>query len=127
MDEASSTRLTGQVLVNGQERGSTFRRISAYVMQDDILFSTLTVWETLVTAAQLRLPSAIQLPKKLELVESIISELGRGAEIVGRRYPPDWFGWIWDGVSGCGYTLEMVPWTYACIPYGIPYVMCRVE
>ena len=83
VDEAASTRLTGQVLVNGQERGSTFRRISAYVMQDDILFSTLTVWETLVTAAQLRLPSAIPLPKKLELVESIISELGRG-EGVGR-------------------------------------------
>eukprot|EP00271_Cylindrocystis_brebissonii_P011691 TRINITY_DN29600_c0_g1_i1.p1 TRINITY_DN29600_c0_g1~~TRINITY_DN29600_c0_g1_i1.p1 ORF type:complete len:676 (+),score=133.03 TRINITY_DN29600_c0_g1_i1:262-2289(+) len=74
--ERSKAVLTGQVLVNGQERGQSFRRISAYVMQDDVLFSTLTVFETLMVAGELRLPGAIPRERKLELVESIIMELG---------------------------------------------------
>ncbi|GJP47578.1 hypothetical protein CLOM_g6761 [Closterium sp. NIES-68] len=36
---------------------STMRRVSAYVMQDDLLFPALTVRETLMFAAELRLPA----------------------------------------------------------------------
>lgn len=74
--EKSRAYLTGEILVNGQKRGSSFKRISAYVMQDDVLFSMLTVWETLITAAELRLPSQIPQQRKIELVNSIIQELG---------------------------------------------------
>lgn len=35
--------LEGQVLVNGRPRSRGFRAISAYVLQDDVLFSNLTV------------------------------------------------------------------------------------
>ncbi len=45
-------------------------------MQDDVLFSTLTVYETLLVAAELRLDSSIPRSRKLEIVESMISELG---------------------------------------------------
>jgi ABC-type multidrug transport system ATPase subunit len=47
-------------------------------MQDDILYSSLTVQETLTTAALLRLPSKMPHQKKLERVDAIVNELGLG-------------------------------------------------
>ncbi|CAI7737409.1 unnamed protein product [Closterium sp. NIES-54] len=76
MKAGAPTSLAGQVLVNGRPRDESFRRISAYVMQDDLMFSTLTVWETLQTAAMLRLPSSTPKAQRLQLAESIIAELG---------------------------------------------------
>ncbi|GJP34882.1 hypothetical protein CLOM_g19364 [Closterium sp. NIES-68] len=76
MRTGAPTSLAGQMLVNGRPRDKSFRRISAYVMQDDLMFSTLTVWETLQTAAMLRLPSSTPKARKLQLAESIITELG---------------------------------------------------
>ncbi|GJP76866.1 hypothetical protein CLOP_g7316 [Closterium sp. NIES-67] len=76
MRTGAPTSLGGQVLVNGRPRDESFRRISAYVMQDDLMFSTLTVWETLQTAAMLRLPSSTPKAQRLQLAESIIAELG---------------------------------------------------
>lgn len=74
--EKSRAELHGEVLVNGGPRTKSFGRISSYVMQDDVLFSTLTVWETLITAATLRLPSSTPAEQKLQVCESIIAELG---------------------------------------------------
>lgn len=48
-----------QVLVNSQPRLRGFRSIAAYVLQDDVLFPTLTVRETFEFAANIRLPAAI--------------------------------------------------------------------
>lgn len=45
-------------------------------MQDDVLFSALTVWETVTTAALLRLPAATPTARKMQLAESVITELG---------------------------------------------------
>ncbi|GAQ82936.1 ABC transporter G family [Klebsormidium nitens] len=70
--------LDGEILVNGKPRENTFKRITAYVMQDDVLYSSLTVQETLTTAALLRLPSKMSPQKKMERVDSIVSELGLG-------------------------------------------------
>ena len=47
-------QLSGQVLINGQPRRESFRQYTAYVMQDDVLFSGLTVRETFTVAAALR-------------------------------------------------------------------------
>lgn len=68
--------LHGEVLVNGLPRGRGFRSISAYVMQDDVLFSNLTVRETFEFAARMRLPSDVSTETKQSVVDSIISELG---------------------------------------------------
>ena len=48
-------RLRGQVLINGEPRQDSFRQYTAYVMQDDVLFSGLTVRETFTLAATLRM------------------------------------------------------------------------
>lgn len=58
--------LSGWMLVNGQPRNdSNFKRISAYVMQDDILYAFLTVKETIWLSAQLHLPGTISYDDKM--------------------------------------------------------------
>lgn len=55
---------------------SSFKRLSGYVMQDDALFPTLTVRETLTYSAKLRLPRTMSLSEKKERVENMILKLG---------------------------------------------------
>ncbi|XP_041960187.1 broad substrate specificity ATP-binding cassette transporter ABCG2b [Alosa sapidissima] len=67
----------GQVLVDGQQVTSELRLSSAYVVQDDILMGTLSVRESLLFSANLRLPRQLHSASvKKERVESIIQELG---------------------------------------------------
>lgn len=69
-------KLDGDILVNEQPRTKAFRTISAYVMQDDVLFSNLSVRETLRVAADLRLPASVPAAKKAQVVDDVIAELG---------------------------------------------------
>ena len=62
----------GDVPVNAD----AMRRQSGYVMQDDLLYSALTVYETLLFAARLRLPPSMSLKEKKEKVQSLLSLLG---------------------------------------------------
>ncbi|EFN55091.1 hypothetical protein CHLNCDRAFT_134989 [Chlorella variabilis] len=71
-------KLEGEVLVNSQPRLRGFRSIAAYVLQDDVLFPTLTVRETFEFAANIRLPAAITKQTRTQLVDDIISELALG-------------------------------------------------
>jgi ABC-type glutathione transport system ATPase component len=64
---------TGRTLFNGNEDASTIR--SALVIQQDLLLPTLTVRETLMYAAQLRLPPSISQDERKQLVEEVILEL----------------------------------------------------
>lgn len=69
--------LSGWVLLNDQPRNDgEFKRISAYVMQDDVLYAFLTVKETIWMSAQLHLPPSIPYEEKQGNVNAIIQELG---------------------------------------------------
>ena len=68
--------LRGSVRVNGKAVSGRFPEGSAYVMQDDALFSCLSVRETMYYAADLRLPPANSSEKKREIAEAVITELG---------------------------------------------------
>jgi ABC-type multidrug transport system ATPase subunit len=69
--------LMGEILVDGQQRqSSTWKIQCAYVEQDDILFPSLTVFETLMYSARLRLPSNLSRKEKKERVEKVIAVLG---------------------------------------------------
>ncbi|KAL6864701.1 hypothetical protein ACP4OV_015852 [Aristida adscensionis] len=77
--------LHGAVTLNGEPlHGRRLRAISAYVMQDDLLFPMLTVRETLRFAAELRLPRALPPEKKRVRVDALIDQLGlaRAADTV---------------------------------------------
>jgi ABC-type multidrug transport system ATPase subunit len=67
--------LSGGVTVNGQPQPD-MSKISAYVMQDDNLFALSSVRQTLMFAAQLRMPSSMPLKEKEEHVDAIIAKLG---------------------------------------------------
>ncbi|KAK9806141.1 hypothetical protein WJX72_003105 [[Myrmecia] bisecta] len=69
-------RLDGNILVNGQPRTKSFRNVSSFVMQDDELFHNLTVWETFMVAAQLRLPQSMSKEGRVLVVRNVIAELG---------------------------------------------------
>ena len=71
--------LQGSITLNGQEVDpELLRNISAYVMQDDLLFPMLTVKETLMFAANVRLPASHGKEAKVERVNTMIQQLGLG-------------------------------------------------
>ncbi|XP_010503151.1 PREDICTED: ABC transporter G family member 19-like [Camelina sativa] len=74
----AETRLKGSVTLNGEKilQSRLLKVISAYVMQDDLLFPMLTVKETLVFASEFRLPRTLSKSKKMERVETLIDQLG---------------------------------------------------
>ncbi|XP_062030231.1 ABC transporter G family member STR2-like [Rosa rugosa] len=72
----ASGSLKGRVSLDGKEMSpSIIKRTSAYIMQDDRLFPTLTVYETLMFAADFRLGPVTTTEKK-QRVEKLIQQLG---------------------------------------------------
>ncbi|KAL6616335.1 hypothetical protein ACP70R_038605 [Stipagrostis hirtigluma subsp. patula] len=73
----SRDALKGAVTLNGEPlTGNILKSISAYVMQDDLLFPMLTVTETLSFAAEFRLPRTLSAAKKRARVQALIEQLG---------------------------------------------------
>ena len=70
----SNLTITGSTRYNGSPDLLTVT--SAYVTQTDVLLPSLTVRETLLYAASLRLPSSTTSQRRRQLVEEIILELG---------------------------------------------------
>ncbi|KAJ3119298.1 ATP-binding cassette sub- G member 2 [Physocladia obscura] len=68
--------VTGEILFNGEPRNpATWTNICSYVEQDDLMFTNLSVEETLTYAAQLRLPSSMLAEEKRQKVDEIIMQL----------------------------------------------------
>ncbi|KAL8166801.1 hypothetical protein V2J09_008300 [Rumex salicifolius] len=69
--------LKGSITLNGERLESRLLKvISAYVMQDDLLYPMLTVEETLMFAAEFRLPRTLSKSKKKARVQQLIDQLG---------------------------------------------------
>lgn len=75
--KGASQRVGGTVLLDGQKIvGAELRKRIAYVMQQDLLFATQTPREAMLFSAMLRLPAAMPMSEKKELVERMIKDLG---------------------------------------------------
>jgi ABC-type multidrug transport system ATPase subunit len=69
--------VTGDILVNGQYMDyNKYRSIIGYVDQEDTLMDTLTVYETIMHSALLRLPRKMPLAAKKRRVQETMMELG---------------------------------------------------
>ncbi|KAJ4965681.1 hypothetical protein NE237_017530 [Protea cynaroides] len=81
--------LTGTVLDNGLKLNKAVQRRTGFVTQDDVLYPHLTVRETLVFCALLRLPDSLSKNEKIRVAESVITELGLGKcenRIIGNSF-----------------------------------------
>ncbi|KAG5409872.1 hypothetical protein IGI04_006191 [Brassica rapa subsp. trilocularis] len=68
--------LTGRILMNDVKPTKQTLKRTGFVAQDDLLYPHLTVRETLVFVALLRLPRSLTRHEKIKAAESVISELG---------------------------------------------------
>jgi ABC-type multidrug transport system ATPase subunit len=72
--------VSGRLYVNGEPAssagGGSSHHTQAYVRQQDLFYSQLTVRETLLMAARLRLPASLTLKEKYDLVENLMKRMG---------------------------------------------------
>lgn len=71
-DRKATGVVTGDMLVNGEQRDGSFQRKTGYVQQQDIHTSTATVRESLEFSALLRQPSSVPVTEKLAYVDEVI-------------------------------------------------------
>lgn len=72
-----TSQLSGSVLINSKERNlRRFRKLSCYIMQDDVLIANLTVREAMMVAANLKLGKHIISYAKCVVVEEILETIG---------------------------------------------------
>ncbi|KAF5806827.1 putative AAA+ ATPase domain, pigment precursor permease/Protein ATP-binding cassette sub-family G [Helianthus annuus] len=69
-------KLGGTITYNGKPFSSTIKRNTGFVTQDDVLYPHLTVTETLVFTALLRLPNSLTSQQKIAKAEDVINQLG---------------------------------------------------
>ena len=67
--------ITGDMLVDGQQRDSSFQRKTGYVVQQDLHLETSTVREALKFSAILRQPKSVPHAEKLAYVDEVIKLL----------------------------------------------------
>lgn len=73
----SSTRIQGQIYVNGRARDlRTFRAVMSYVAQETVFLGAFTVLETLQFAAGLSLPAHVPLLTREMRVQDVVDAMG---------------------------------------------------
>lgn len=72
----ANTTVSGNIRLNGSKYTNTeLKRISGYVMQDDLLNGHLTVYETLIFTGELRLSRKLTKKQREERVNEIMNEM----------------------------------------------------
>ncbi|KAJ0263197.1 ABC transporter G family member 9 [Hirschfeldia incana] len=69
-------KLTGNISYNNKPFSKGVKRATGFVTQDDALYPHLTVTETLVFTALLRLPNSFKKEDKIKQAEAVVTELG---------------------------------------------------
>ncbi|KAL3645490.1 ABC transporter G member 9 [Castilleja foliolosa] len=68
--------LSGTITYNNKPFSNAIKRNTGFVTQDDVLYPHLTVQETLVYTALLRLPRTLAKDQKVQHAEAVIDQLG---------------------------------------------------
>jgi ABC-type multidrug transport system ATPase subunit len=78
-DRVTMGVVSGDILVNGKPRDTSFQRKTGYVQQQDLHLETCTVRESLQFSAVLRQPASTPLQEKHAYVEEVIRLLNMEA------------------------------------------------
>ncbi|TMW61233.1 hypothetical protein Poli38472_013696 [Pythium oligandrum] len=70
------TDVEGSITVNGAPWNKQLKRLTSYVMQDDLFFATITVREHLMIQARLRMGKTHTVEEYTARVDTVIEELG---------------------------------------------------
>jgi ABC-type multidrug transport system ATPase subunit len=62
--------------MNGRPVGKRFRRLSAYVSQEDVFVPTMSAWETLTFHAALRLGNSLSKEEKVDRMSDVLRIMG---------------------------------------------------
>ncbi|XP_055917303.1 ATP-binding cassette sub-family G member 1 isoform X1 [Eupeodes corollae] len=82
-----TSQLSGSVLINGKDRNlRRFRKLSCYIMQDDILIANLTVGEAMMVSANLKLGKDMNRDAKKVVVKEILDTIGLTESINTKTY-----------------------------------------
>ena len=71
-----SGKLRGTITFNGKPFSNSMKRNTGFVTQDDVMYPHLSVTETLVYTALLRLPGSITRQQKVTHAQDVITQLG---------------------------------------------------
>ncbi|XP_074582374.1 ABC transporter G family member 14-like [Curcuma longa] len=71
-------KLSGKITYNGSPFSAGVKRRTGFVAQEDVLYPHLTVAETLLFTALLRLPAALSRAEKARQAQEVVAELGLG-------------------------------------------------
>ncbi|KAL6549776.1 ABC transporter G member 14 [Orobanche minor] len=71
-----SGNLSGKITYNGHPFSGSIKRKIGFVAQDDVLYPHLTVFETLLFTALLRLPKSLSKEEKVAHADRVVVELG---------------------------------------------------
>ncbi|XP_055957578.1 uncharacterized protein LOC126824736 isoform X2 [Patella vulgata] len=66
---------SGEITINDQCINKQLRRKMGYVLQQDLFYSNLTLWETLYFTAMLHIPEKVPTSEKLRRIDAIIETL----------------------------------------------------
>lgn len=72
----SASKANGVITINGQERNvKVFRKMSRYIMQNEVLDPLFTVREAMIVAAHLKLGNELSIMQKHEIIDEILDML----------------------------------------------------
>lgn len=75
-ERIAASHVRGRLLVNGKERGIDWKRISSYVLQDDVFDVLQTVEDTVRFSANLRLPSLMNETERAQICDAVLKQVG---------------------------------------------------
>ncbi|KAG2507380.1 hypothetical protein JM18_009288 [Phytophthora kernoviae] len=71
-----NSAVEGEIVLNGQPWSDATKRLTSYVMQDDLFYQTITVKEHLVFQARLRMGKTFTEKQYMQRVNEVMEELG---------------------------------------------------
>lgn len=75
-DYKKTGKVEGKIYMNGRPVGKRFRRLSAYVSQEDVFVPTMSAWETLTFHAALRLGNSLSKQEKVDRMSDVLRIMG---------------------------------------------------